>query len=118
MKIEDVEKYMESISEFLEYHEDVLEGEPYKRYVSSVTSIDVGYFGASIHINEEAFDRVIQNPKVVFDYGCDPLGVTVIPTSSTTMQCSFVWNDVTVLCVKDLDTSKLTCDSSQSVGVS
>ena len=118
MNIEDSEKQMQSISDFLKYHKDVLESQPYEKYLTAVISVDVGAFGASIHLNDEAFDRVIQNPKIVFDYGCDPLGVTVVAVSPKSMQCSFVWNDVTVLCVRPLDASKITDNLSENMEAS
>ena len=120
MNIDKVSNLMRQMAEFLEYHSLVLENEtPYVLYGSAVTSIGASFDGACIHLNEEAFDRVIKNPQVVMDYGCDPLGVEVTVNSSKTMRCSFMWNDIEVMCLKDLDLSKVTKhkDKKSSVGV-
>ena len=118
MNIDKVNKLMEQVSEFLEYHSSVLENdEPYKRYTTAVMSISICFTGCSIQLNEESFSRVITNPKITMDYGCDPLGITSKVTSSESMQSSFMWNDLRIMCVKDLDLSQVTENRTSKVGL-
>ena len=118
MKTNEINKLMQQVAEFLEYHSSVLENdEPYKRYNTAVTSISISFYKCSIQLNEEAFNRVIKNPKITTDYGCDPLGITTTVSSSKTMHCSFMWHDLEIMCVKDLDLSELTEKRKSKVGL-
>ena len=118
MKIEQLNKLMDQVAEFLEYHSSVLENdEPYKRYTTAVTSISISFSTCFIQLNEEAFSRVITNPKITMDYGCDPLGITTTVTSSESMQSSFMWKDLRIMCVKDLDLSQVTEKRTSKVGL-
>ena len=109
MKIEQINKLMREVKDFLEYHSLVLEnGEPYKSYCSAVTSVSMSFGKCCIQLNEEAFDRVIKNPTLIMDYGYVPGGITTIVSSSETMHSSFEWNSLEIMTVKDLDISKIT----------
>ena len=114
MRIETTLDAMRKVKDFLEYHASVLDD--IER--APVTSIDIGTFtgkkDATIFLNEEAFDRVIKNPKIIMDYGCDPLGVEVTLHSNKTMKYSFIWDGLEIMCLKDLDLSKLTSQQSEA----
>lgn len=110
-KIETTLNELEKVKDFLEYHASVLkDGER-----GVILSVDIGGLrGTCIFLNEDAFDRVVKNPQVVMDYGCDPLGVEVTLHSNKTMKYSFIWNDLEIMCLKDLDLSKLTSQQSEA----
>ena len=111
MKVETTINEIEKVKDFLEYHAPVLKAGNH----GSLTSVDISAFRSTcIFLNEDAFDRVVKNPQVVMDYGCDPLGVEVTLHSNKTMEYSFMWNDMEIMCLKDLDLSKLTSQQSEA----
>lgn len=103
MNVNEVIETQQKVNDFLLYHKDVIDEVKSDRYVSAVLSVYIGSLESSVHFNEDVFDAVVKNPKVITDHGCDPLGVRISPTSSQAMECSFLWNGLRIYCIKNLD---------------